>query len=275
MDMKQYDPLVDLADFLNPSRNLGTAELGEGLQDFFGAKYREDQEAKFFKTYFTVDGPLTFLSIHAAGLCGRDDEFGSKLSDFVISSYTPSMAALIERSPTGSPKVSRLLAVAQPNAFGQVGKLPVLRLEKDTATVDWVKAGMLNSDWSALLLAGKEQLTLSSIIKLSLRGNFAFLSACQTATGDKKLQEESVHLAAGMILAGYRGVIATMWTIMNNDALQVAGDVYEHLFKTSPPDSTRAAEALHLAARNLREQSGGKKSFSIGYLSSISGFNTC
>ncbi|KAJ6579941.1 CHAT domain-containing protein [Mycena vulgaris] len=249
------------------------------------------------RVWWCVTGPLTFLPIHAAGLYGGDDAFGSKLSDFVISSYTPSLTALIEcfRSPTGTPMVSQLLAVAQLAAFGQAylpgtreeidhiqhhasGGLPVLRLEEDTATVDGVKAGMLNSNWvhfachgvqvisdptqSALLLAGKERLSLSSIIKLSLpHANFAFLSACQTATGDKKLQEESVHLAAGMLLAGYRGVIATMWTIMDNDAPQVAGDVYEHLFKTSPPDPTRAAEALHLAVRKLREQSGGKKSF--------------
>ncbi|KAJ7838981.1 hypothetical protein B0H13DRAFT_2102518 [Mycena leptocephala] len=89
---------------------------------------------------------------------------------------------------------------------------------------------------SALLLAGSERLTL--------------------------LEEESVHLAAGMQLAGYRGVIATRWTIMDNDAPQVASDVYEHLLKLSPPDPARAAEALHLAIRKLREESGGYKSFS-------------
>jgi CHAT domain-containing protein len=67
-----------------------------------------------------------------------------------------------------------------------------------------------------------------------------------------------------MLLAGYRGVIATMWSIMDDDAPQVAADVYEHLFKTSPPDSTRAAEALHLAVGNLRERrssEGNKTSF--------------
>ncbi|KAJ7508270.1 hypothetical protein B0H11DRAFT_1847709 [Mycena galericulata] len=52
-----------------------------------------------------------------------------------------------------------------------------------------------------------------------------------------------------------------MWSIMDQDAPQVAADVYEHLFDASPPDSTRAAQALHLAVRRLREESGGKKSF--------------
>ncbi|KAJ6514026.1 CHAT domain-containing protein, partial [Mycena vulgaris] len=91
---------------------------------------------------------------------------------------------------------------------------------------------------------------------------FAFLSACQTATGNEVLQEEAVHLAGGMLSAGYRGVIATMWTIMDSEAPQVASDVYERLFQISPPDSSRAAEALHHAVRKLRPDSEGKKPFS-------------
>lgn len=158
------------------------------------------------------------------------------------------------------------------------GKVLAHRLEEHHATVESVQQGMKDCRWvhfachgvqdasdpnqSALLLAGRSRLTLSSIIKLSVpHAEFAFLSACQTATGDKTLQEESVHLAAGMLFAGYRGVIATMWTIMDDDAPKVAADVYEHLFKTSPPDSRQAAEALHLAMRKLREGTGRKKSF--------------
>jgi hypothetical protein len=48
---------------------------------------------------------------------------------------------------------------------------------------------------------------------------------------------------------------------MDNDAPQVAGDVYAHLLEASPPDLTRAAEALHLAVKKLREQHGANKSF--------------
>ncbi|KAJ7770283.1 CHAT domain-containing protein [Mycena maculata] len=252
---------------------------------------------KLQRIWWCPTGPLTFLPIHAAGLYGKDDTFGSKVSDFVISSYTPTLTALIEgfRPQSQPEKKPQLLAVAQSSSTGQTyipgtqeeidyiqshayGKMSVLKLEEHNAKVESVWEGMRNSSWvhfachgvqdffdptkSALLLAGREQLTLSSIINLSLPdAKFAFLSACQTATGDKKLQEESVHLAAGMLLAGYRGVIATMWTIMDNDAPQVASDVYEYLFKMSQPDPKQAAEALHLAIRRLREQSGGTKSF--------------
>ncbi|KAJ7090712.1 CHAT domain-containing protein [Mycena epipterygia] len=249
------------------------------------------------RVWWCPTGPLSFLPIHAAGLYGPQDSFGSKLSDFVVSSYAPSLTALIEgfRRPSASPRAPQLLAVAQPSASGQVyipgtqeeishiqrlatGRLPILLLDENMATVESVKQGMIDSRWvhfachgvqnitnpteSALLLAGSSRLTLSNIIQLALpHADLAFLSACQTATGDKRLEEESVHLAAGMLLAGYRGVIATMWTIMDKDAPQVASDVYEHLFTTSPPDPTRAAEALHLAVQKLREKSGKKTSF--------------
>ncbi|KAF8135924.1 CHAT domain-containing protein, partial [Mycena galopus ATCC 62051] len=251
------------------------------------------------RIWWCPTGPLAFLPIHAAGLYGENELIGSKLSDFVISSYAPSLTALIsgfQSRPASAPQQRfQLLAVAQPAADGQshlpgtrkdieqiqlhaAGKLPILHLEGNMATVDSVQKGMTECAWvpfachgiqdvsnpteSALLLAGSSRLTLSSIMKLSLPyADLAFLSACQTATGAKKLQEESVHLAAGMLSAGYRGVIATMWSITDNDAPQVASHVYEHLFKASPPDSSWAAEALHLGVRKLQEDSGGKKSF--------------
>ncbi|KAJ6471581.1 CHAT domain-containing protein [Mycena vitilis] len=259
-----------------------------------GLAINTPRKINFPRIWWCPTGPLAFLPIHAAGHYSTNNAFGSKLSDFMISSYIPSLTALIEgfRAPSKTQPKLQLLAVAQPSATGQTyipgtqkeitciqeaakGKLPVLRLDKNMATVDAVQQGMKQSKWvhfachgiqnkshpteSALLLAGSSHLTLSDIIKLALpHADLAFLSACHTATGDKSLEEESVHLAAGMLLAGYRGVIATMWTITDNDAPHVASDVYEHLFRISPPDHTQAAEALHLAIQKLRQ---GTKSF--------------
>jgi CHAT domain-containing protein len=109
-------------------------------------------------------------------------------------------------------------------------------------------------------------LTLAKLISKSFPyADFAFLSACQTAAGDKTLSEEAVHLAAGILAAGYRSVIATMWSIMDDDAPLVAGEVYSHLVRGQHLDSTRAAYALHHAVRRLRdrlEESGdGPSSF--------------
>jgi CHAT domain-containing protein len=100
-------------------------------------------------------------------------------------------------------------------------------------------------------------LELSTIITKSFpHADFAFLSACQTATGDEKLSEEAVHLAAGLMLAGYRSVIATMWSIKDKDAPVIADHVYSELFSEAEPDSTKAAIALHRAVKYLRQQEG-------------------
>ncbi|KAF8904348.1 hypothetical protein CPB85DRAFT_1225669, partial [Mucidula mucida] len=66
----------------------------------------------------------------------------------------------------------------------------------------------------------------------------------------------SLHLAAGMLLAGYRSVIATMWSIADRHA---ADDVYAYLLRNGTsrrPDYKESALALHLAMEKLRERIG-------------------
>jgi CHAT domain-containing protein len=110
---------------------------------------------------------------------------------------------------------------------------------------------------SALILQDGH-LTLEEIIKLQLpNAELAFLSACQTTAGDEKLSEEAVHIAGAMLLAGYRGVAATMWSIRDDLAPEVADSFYAHLTEhNSRPDGRRAAEALHFSVQNLRKRPG-------------------
>jgi CHAT domain-containing protein len=55
-------------------------------------------------------------------------------------------------------------------------------------------------------------LTISSLMRLNLQhAVFAFLSACETAKGDKHQPDQAVHLAASMLFCGFRSVVATMW----------------------------------------------------------------
>ena len=142
-------------------------------------------------------------------------------------------------------------------------------VEGSAGSVERVLSGMKACSWvhfachgmqdlseptqSALLLADGN-LELARIIKQPLQhAEFAFLSACQTATGDMKLEDEAVHLAAGMLLAGYRSVIATMWAIADKDGPVVADVVYSEMLHEGKPDHTRAAHALHLAVKQLRD----------------------
>ncbi|KZT01257.1 TPR-like protein [Laetiporus sulphureus 93-53] len=239
--------------------------------------------------FWCPTGPLAFLPIHAAGIYGKA-ESNVKLSEFAISSYTPTLSALILPSEDNIPQNIHLLAVAQPSSDGQFFQLPgtqeeiskikdrlnrlnsmqVLLVESDGRKDDvldklqkcsWVHFachGIQDSQNpvnSGLQLANNQRLKLSDIVRVTHpQGGLAFLSACQTATGDKKLADEAVHLAARMLFIGYSGVIATMWSILDDVAPQVAEDVYSQLFTNdSPPDHRQAARALHYAVERLQQ----------------------
>jgi len=103
------------------------------------------------------------------------------------------------------------------------------------------------------------RLELSAIIKEQLVGaDLAFLSACQTSTGDEKLSEEAVHLAGGMLAAGYRGVVATMWSIGDRYGPEIAEDFYSNLIADDKNglSSDGAARALHYATQQIRQRRG-------------------
>ena len=94
-------------------------------------------------------------------------------------------------------------------------------------------------------------LTLGALAAQPTRGrDLAFLSACQTATGSVRHLDEAIHLAAAMQFLGYRGVVATMWTIADSPAPAVADVFYGAV--AGQPDA--AAEALHRAAGALRRE---------------------
>jgi CHAT domain-containing protein len=55
-------------------------------------------------------------------------------------------------------------------------------------------------------------LTVSKLMHLSLdKAWFAYLSACETAKSDTNQPDQVVHLAAAMLHAGFKSVVATMW----------------------------------------------------------------
>ncbi|KAF8134277.1 TPR-like protein [Boletus edulis] len=226
-------------------------------------------------------GPFVFLPIHAAGLYGTQySSPGHKVSDFVV---------ILARSNcrVAHSNDLRLLLVGQPPSDGQEplrGVAPELRhirtvvgnptsacttlLESSVGTVEEVLGLMKDADWvhfaptdSGLCLANKRRLKVSDMIGLSRsRGGLAFLSACQTAMGDEGLTDEAIHIAAGMLFAGYGGVIGTMWSISDRLAPVVARGVYEYLFRNGTrPDYRDAARALHEAVGRLRDS--GEASF--------------
>jgi CHAT domain-containing protein len=229
---------------------------------------------------------LSFLPLHASGCY---DQPGTKLPDYVISSYTPTLSALITAGSFVSPKHSRVLAIGQEATPGQ-SRLPGTKAELSAiakhaqpplqytqiaghdATTTGVLAAMEEHEWVHLACHAHQNrnepiesgfflhdgtLSLASIAQKSFKHKgLAFLSACQTARGDENLADEAVHLASGMLMAGYPSIIATMWSVKDEDAPVVADQVYGQLLKDGKMDYKDAAKALHEAVGALRAKVG-------------------
>jgi CHAT domain-containing protein len=77
-----------------------------------------------------------------------------------------------------------------------------------------------------ILIDGK--LALRTIASLHLpRADFAFLSACHTASGADLFPDEALHLAAGFQVSGFRSVIGTMWAMGDETGPIAAEAIYD------------------------------------------------
>ncbi|KDR69832.1 hypothetical protein GALMADRAFT_103931 [Galerina marginata CBS 339.88] len=259
------------------------------------------------RIWWCATGPLAFLPIHAAGIYNDlKPGTGTTLFDFAISSYTPTIRALgdIVKRPRdvenlkvkpglfmiGQPDTPQLPPISKTTVEVRIVEqklkardIEVLCLDSAAATVD---RGVQNmkayscvhfachamQDTEKPLASGfalyDGRLELSTIIQENMvDADFAFLSACQTSTGDEKLSEEAVHLAAGMLAAGYRGAVATMWSIEDKYGPLIAEDFYSNLTRDSESLSgEHAARALHCATRNLRKSIGDSESALLAWV---------
>ncbi|KAJ6543772.1 CHAT domain-containing protein [Mycena vulgaris] len=248
------------------------------------------------RLWWCPTGPLAFLPIHAAGIYGKD--ITDCTSDYVISSYTPTLTALLD-PPVHTTAAFKITAVIQPSA-PNCSPLPGATRELNKI-VTWVPNQWLTTLVNGTVESAQIHLPGSSIVHFACHGvqdkeplnsgliltdgslrisdimhrpeedhalemkksmSLAFLSACETAMGDKTRPDEAMHLAATLLFAGFCGVVATMWTMDDLDGPRIADTFYKHLFKDCDPNSnppifpdlTCTAEALHLAVAKLREE---------------------
>lgn len=105
------------------------------------------------------------------------------------------------------------------------------------------------------LILSNGVLRLREILSAELSNTkFGFLSACQTATGDIELANESFHLAGGLLSAGLKGAIGTLWSIADEDAPEVAREVYKAIVTRDGMDFGKAAGGLQIAVKKMRER---------------------
>ncbi|KAG2119451.1 CHAT domain-containing protein [Suillus clintonianus] len=231
---------------------------------------------------------FTLLPLHAAGPYEKNK---NNLSHFYVSSYTPTLAALIRARQRVSQEVSTQHFVAIGQANPDRGKElrhvapelaivaqrlePVVSftsLEDSDATIQGALDALNHNQWLHLACHGMPHRTQPFdpsfamgdgplMIKEIIRSNwqnleFAFLSACHTTVGHEKSPDEAIHLAAAMQFSGFRSVIGSMWSVDDEVARQVASVFYRELVDGSGRlDCTRAAVALHhKAVKSLRKK---------------------
>ena len=247
------------------------------------------------RIWWCPTGPLVSLPIHAAGVYGQGKKPGSCISDFVVSSYTPNISTLLdkfEQKPNNKTS-SRVLILSQPNTPCLIAipgarsethalrdrlrskGIEALLLEDDHATVSRVTEEMPKHNWvhfAGHAVQDEGNPLKSGIIlhdgRLDFAGLFAtdkmpyaahaFLSGCQTSTGDQRMPDEGLHLASAMLVVGYRSVVATMWSIKDKNAPLIADKFYTRLLMGRSArgqlDEANSARVLDEAVRKVRDE---------------------
>ncbi|KAH8661835.1 CHAT domain-containing protein [Ilyonectria robusta] len=130
-----------------------------------------------------------------------------------------------------------------------------------------LQSQLLLDDWD------REPFTVASLLETNLTSKppfLAYLSACGTGQIlDEGSIDESIHLANGCQLAGFRHVVGTLWNVDDGLCVDMARMTYEFLRDEGMGDES-ISRGLHRATRTLRDQwvkgedAGGAKSWSPG-----------
>jgi len=241
------------------------------------------------RMWWCPTGPLTLLPLHTAGhhVAAVDGESPPRtVLDRVVSSYTPTLRALLEARRTHDDvvrAVDRLLLVDVPDAPGQVpldtsaeravllDAFPKDRLTvlDDQATRAAARTALPEHRWVHFSCHGDQDLkdpsrgglllrdatlTIADITEGRFHGDFAGLSACKTAVGGVDLLDEAITLAAALHYTGYRHVVAALWSVDNRTSSEVFTDLYRAIAADGRLDPDRAPAVLHRVLRRLRDR---------------------
>lgn len=228
------------------------------------------------RLWWVPTGPLGTLPLHAAA-----PEAGPGVLDRVVSSYVPTVRGLVtawDTAPAARP--AGPLVVAVPSEPGVPG-LPGVPAETAKLTARFPGSTVLTGEHAtrqAVLDAlprhawahfachavsaadgaadghlvlhdhAAAPLTVADIARLRLaHADLAYLSACDTGVPEEDLGDEALHVAGACHMAGFRHVIATLWSVRDTLAPAVADDFYAAL-----GSSDTAAHALQHTVRDLR-----------------------
>ncbi len=304
--LPQVDPAVAasharaiLSGFRNPASALAATQAVQGaLAWLWDAVVRPvldgqgllaaNPSASLPRIWWCPTGALSYLPLHAAGLPGTSAADPDSALDHVVSSYTPSIRALLHRSGRGHGNGTPVsaLVVAMPVTPGELD-LPAVAAETQlveracpgalvlqgsqarreavvTALADRSLAHFAchavsdESDPSSshLVLFDHQTrpLTVAGIIQCETKAaELAFLSACSTAQTSPGLIDEALHITSAFQVAGFPQVVGTLWPVVDSTAAMIVGDFYSrYMPEGGGVPAETAAYALHEATRQAR-----------------------
>lgn len=245
------------------------------------------------RVWWYPTGALCRLPLHAAGPYKRGQK---NFHDLYISSYVTTLSSALKARQTLGTSDSaspNLLIIGVPGDDPtQPGYLPNVEEEVCTildavpvhflplqhvlvgelATSDAVQSELPRYAWahftchgyqnpeplnSSFQLYNYKDVKLIELVRSHLpKAQLAFLSACNTATGDfENTPDEVLHLAAVMQFCGFCSVIGTLWPMCDEDGPDVAREFYEFMFRDDGiVDFRDSADALHRAVQGLRRR---------------------
>ncbi|EJD06602.1 TPR-like protein [Fomitiporia mediterranea MF3/22] len=243
--------------------------------------------AKGSRIWWCPTSVLSALPFHAAGPFKDSDGTTKYLLDDYISSYTPTLGALISaRSNTGTSEPKLLVVGDTVTLRSTKQEIRNIQICMDICESDYTKLlnrrasrrkvmemlrkvtwihfachGHLNPEpFDSSFKLADRGLTLLDIIQTNVpNAEFAFLSACHTAElSHSGVHDEALHLSAAMQFIGFRSVIGTMWELYDEDGPLFARVVYEYMneCKEGELKHKRAAGGLRNAALELKAREG-------------------
>ncbi|EJD02990.1 TPR-like protein [Fomitiporia mediterranea MF3/22] len=194
---------------------------------------------------------LSVLPFHAAGPFLDADGNTKHLLDDYVSSYTPTLGALINARLDGAEKEPTILVIG--DLTDDSGLVSAKREIHNIGN-----SGMKNKK---LLITNEQKVSPDRVIRALQKTTwihfpeFAFLSACHTAEQPHNgAHDEVLHLAAAMQFSGFRSVIGTMWALLDEDGPAFAKTVYAYINDCEEGEAKykRAAGGLRQAASELK-----------------------
>ena len=268
-------------------------EVLRHLYDLVGSpvieRLRELRISEQSRVWWCPTSVFCSLPLHAMGPISSNGPTKLYFSDIYISSYTPTLSALIEsREPSTQPlDVPSMLLVVQPDDEipSSIEEMHIVqavcpsvetlngKVATPIVTLDCLRRHQfVHISCHGELETGKPfdayfelyegaRLTLLDIVRSQLpSAEFAFLSACHTAEiTEESIANEGLHLAAAVQYCGFRSVVGTMWAVVDEDGPPVAEKLYKSVFSVTErwegkPYYARTAEALRDAVRGLRKE---------------------